>query len=99
MTQIALFGTSADPPTAGHLQILFWLADHFHQVVVWASDNPFKSHQSDLHHRCAMLQMLVDEIQSSKLNIELYQQLSSRRTLETVNRARQYWPQAQFTHV
>jgi nicotinate-nucleotide adenylyltransferase len=99
MTQIALFGTSADPPTAGHQRILWWLADHFDQVVVWASDNPFKSHQTDLQHRCAMLQMLIDEIKSSKPNIDLYQHLSSRRTLETVISAQQQWLQAEFTLV
>jgi nicotinate-nucleotide adenylyltransferase len=96
MTQIALFGTSADPPTAGHQQILSWLADHFDQVVVWASDNPFKSHQTELQHRCAMLQMLIDEIKSSKPNINLYQHLSSRRTLETLVSAQQHWPDAEF---
>jgi nicotinate-nucleotide adenylyltransferase len=99
MIQIALFGTSADPPTAGHQRILLWLADHFDQVVVWASDNPFKSHQTELQHRCAMLQMLIDEIKSSKSNIDLYQDLSSRRTLETVVSAQQQWPQAEFTLV
>ncbi len=99
MTQIALFGTSADPPTAGHQRILLWLADHFDQVVVWASDNPFKSHQTDLKHRCVMLQMLINEIRPSKQNMGLYQQLSSRRTLETVVSAQKSWPQAEFTVV
>ncbi|NEQ41665.1 MAG: nicotinic acid mononucleotide adenylyltransferase, partial [Okeania sp. SIO3I5] len=46
MTKIALFGTSADPPTAGHETIVRWLSQNFNKVVVWASDNPFKSHQN-----------------------------------------------------
>ncbi|MGB3534901.1 MAG: nicotinate-nucleotide adenylyltransferase [Microcoleaceae cyanobacterium] len=99
MTQIALFGTSADPPTAGHQQILLWLSDHFDRVVVWASDNPFKSNQTDLQHRCAMLQRLVDEIKPSKPNIDAYQHFSNRRTVKTVMSAQQQWPQAQFTLV
>ncbi len=99
MTKIALFGTSADPPTVGHQQILVWLTDHFDRVVAWASDNPFKSDQTDLHHRHAMLQTLIDEIKPHKPNIDLYQNLSSRRTLETVVSAQQYWPTAKFTLV
>ena len=55
MTQIALFGTSADPPTSGHQAILLWLSQRFDKVVVWASDNPFKTHQTLLEHRMAML--------------------------------------------
>lgn len=99
MTKIALFGTSADPPTIGHLEILLWLTNHFDRVVVWASDNPFKSNQTDLQHRCVMLQKLIDEIKPSKQNIDAYQHLSSRRTLETVHSAQQQWPQAEFTLV
>ncbi len=99
MTKISLFGTSADPPTAGHQRILLWLSDHFEQVVVWASDNPFKSHQTDLKHRCQMLKVLIDEIKISRQNIDLYQDLSSSRTLETILQARQYWPDAELTLV
>ncbi|MCS6815631.1 MAG: adenylyltransferase/cytidyltransferase family protein, partial [Cyanobacteria bacterium] len=55
MMDIALFGTSADPPTVGHQAILLWLLEHFDYVAVWAADNPFKSHQASLHHRLAML--------------------------------------------
>ena len=99
MTKIALFGTSADPPTAGHQRILLWLSDHYDKVVVWASDNPFKSHQTDLKHRYQMLKVLIDEIQMSRQNIDLYQHLSSRRTLETVFQAKQHWLNAEFTLV
>jgi nicotinate-nucleotide adenylyltransferase len=99
MTKIALFGTSADPPTRGHQQILLWLTNHFDHVVVWASDNPFKSNQTDLQHRCAMLQILINEIKSSKHNIDLYQHLSHRRTIKTVTDAQRHWPHAEFTLV
>ena len=43
--RIALFGTSADPPTAGHQKILRWLSEGYDRVAVWAADNPFKCHQ------------------------------------------------------
>jgi nicotinate-nucleotide adenylyltransferase len=79
--QIALFGTSADPPTSGHQNILRWLSQQFDQVVVWASDNPFKSHQTPIEHRTTMLKILIEDI-SPHDNIALHQELSSRRTLE-----------------
>lgn len=42
MTQIALFGTSADPPTSGHQAILLWLSQRFDKVVVWPRIIPLK---------------------------------------------------------
>jgi nicotinate-nucleotide adenylyltransferase len=94
---IALFGTSADPPTRGHGQILDWLADHFDQVALWASDNPFKVHQASLEQRHAMLQVLREEL--GRDNLELYPQLSDRRSLVTVERAHRCWPEADLTLV
>ncbi len=37
---IALFGTSADPPTCGHQALLEGLVAMFPKVATWASDNP-----------------------------------------------------------
>ncbi|HLP89215.1 MAG TPA: nicotinate-nucleotide adenylyltransferase [Nostocaceae cyanobacterium] len=91
MKAIALFGTSADPPTAGHLLILKWLSEHFDWVAVWAADNPFKSQQTPLPHRAAMLQLLISNIEVTKQNIALEQELSSFRTLETVKKAQAKW--------
>jgi nicotinate-nucleotide adenylyltransferase len=99
MISIALFGTSADPPTAGHQSILVWLADHYDEVAVWASDNPFKSHQTPLEHRAAMLQLLIDEIYPPRNNIHLHSELSSPRSFITVARARQQWAAAELTLV
>ena len=99
MTQIALFGTSADPPTSGHQAILFWLSQRFDKVVVWASDNPFKTHQTLLEHRMAMLSLLIEEINTPKKNIALHPELSSRRTLETLKGAKNYWSDADYTLV
>ncbi|SKB12690.1 putative nicotinate-nucleotide adenylyltransferase [Planktothrix sp. PCC 11201] len=99
MTQIALFGTSADPPTSGHQAILLWLSQRFDKVVVWASDNPFKTHQTLLEHRMAMLSLLIAEINAPKKNIALHPELSSRRTLETLKGAKNYWSDADYTLV
>lgn len=94
---VALFGTSADPPTIGHLEILRWLSYHFDEVAVWAADNPFKSHQTELHHRTVMLQLLVSEL--NRPNVRVYPELSYRRTIVTVDRARDRFPTATFTLV
>ncbi|PSF39282.1 nicotinic acid mononucleotide adenylyltransferase [Aphanothece hegewaldii CCALA 016] len=91
MLKIALFGTSADPPTAGHQAILKWLSYHFDWVAVWASDNPFKTHQTSLEHRMEMLNLLIQEINNSKNNIELRKDLSHRRSLVSVDKARKIW--------
>lgn len=91
MVKIALFGTSADPPTAAHQAILNWLSSRYDLVVVWASDNPLKSHQTPLKHRWQMLKLLIEDISTFQGNIGLYQNLSSPRTLETVQQAKQHW--------
>ena len=98
MKKIALFGTSADPPTLGHQTILLWLSQHFDLVVVWASDNPFKQHQTSLKHRTQMLHTAIKDINLADNNISLHSELSDRRTLITVKKAREKWGQkAEFT--
>lgn len=99
MYHVALFGTSADPPTAGHQTILNWLSQHYDWVAVWAADNPFKSHQTPLEHRTAMLRLLIKAIDPPRHNISLEPELSSPRTLMTVERARQQWHGADLTLV
>jgi nicotinate-nucleotide adenylyltransferase len=86
---IALFGTSADPPTIGHQGILRWLGEHYDQVAVWASDNPFKDHGSSLEQRSAMLQLLVADLNFP--NVTLDERLSDRRSLNTLQRAQDIW--------
>jgi nicotinate-nucleotide adenylyltransferase len=100
MNKIALFGTSADPPTAGHQTILRWLSERYDWVAVWAADNPFKAHQTLLAHRAAMLRLLIADINAPRHNIALEQDLSSFRTLETVEKAKLRWgTQTEFTLV
>ena len=91
MEKIALFGTSADPPTVGHQTILRWLSEHYNRVVVWASDNPFKQHQTPLNDRSKMLQLAITDINPPCHNINLHPELSDRYTLVTVNKARDKW--------
>lgn len=94
---IALFGTSADPPTLGHSKILTWLSQHYDQVAIWAADNPFKQHHASLEHRNAMLQTLAQELEPD--NIRFMAELSHRRSVLTVTLAHQLWPEADLTLV
>ncbi|NJK35623.1 MAG: nicotinate-nucleotide adenylyltransferase [Oscillatoriales cyanobacterium SM2_2_1] len=93
--QIALFGTSADPPSIGHRSILEWLSQHYDRCIVWVANNPFKQHQATLGQREAMMQLVIRDIPAN--NIELHPELAHSRSLITVERARSRWPHANFT--
>jgi nicotinate-nucleotide adenylyltransferase len=94
MIRIALFGTSADPPTLGHQAIVERLATQFDKVAVWAADNPFKSQQTPLRDRQAMLALLVEDIRKRCSNVKLYPQLAHLRTLHSVQQAQVDFPNA-----
>ena len=94
---IALFGTSADPPTIGHEALLSELTKIFPKVITWASDNPDKNHHIPLLKRTQLLRILVKKISHPKL--ELVQELSSPRTIHTLKKASQLWPEAKLSFV
>ena len=97
LNSIALFGTSADPPSLGHQAVLSELTKIFPKVITWASDNPDKKHHIPLLKRTELLRILVKKISDPKL--ELVQELSSPRTIHTLQKAFQLWPEASFTFV
>ena len=97
INSIALFGTSADPPTLGHEALLSELTKIFPKVITWASDNPDKKHHIPLLKRTQLLGILVKKISHPKL--ELVQELSSPRTIHTLKKALQLWPEASFSFV
>ena len=97
MNSIALFGTSADPPTLGHEALLSELTKIFPKVITWASDNPDKKHQIPLVKRTELLRILVKKISHPKL--ELVQELSSPRTIHTLKKGLKLWPEANFSFV
>ncbi len=95
--QIALLGTSADPPTCGHQALLEGLLKLFPKVITWASNNPLKHHGAPLDKRVALLSALVNEINNPAL--ELAQELSSPLTINTLNIASKFWPDKEFIFV
>ena len=97
INSIALFGTSADPPTLGHQALLRELTKIFPKVITWASDNPDKNHQIPLIKRTQLLRLIVKKISNPKL--ELVQELSSPRTIHSLKKAFKIWPEASFSFV
>ena len=97
MPQIALLGTSADPPTRGHQALLEGLLQLYPQVATWASDNPKKQHSAPLALRAELLQALVHQINDPRLQQD--QSLSDPFTLCTLQRAQQRWPEAELVFV
>lgn len=86
---VALFGTSADPPTIAHKSILFYLSQNYDLVGVYASDNPFKRHGCDLLDRTLMLELLIEDIKVD--NVVNCQDITDRRSINTVAKARKKW--------
>ena len=97
MTTIALFGTSADPPTLGHQALLEGLLDHHDRVVTWASDNPGKCHGLPLQQRQRLLRTLVTSLADPRLSVE--QGLSSPFAIRTLRQAAALWPDATLSFV
>ncbi len=91
MSAVALFGTSADPPTLGHKALLQGLLELFPRVVTWASDNPMKPRQTPLPVRLVLLDALVEAIGDPRLT--MVQDLSSPWAIDTLERARIRWPE------
>jgi nicotinate-nucleotide adenylyltransferase len=89
--EIAIFGTSADPPTIAHQRILAYLANHYDLVAVYASNNPFKTHGTNLKHRSRMLELLITELNSLYSNIVFAPEISDQRTINTIAKVKQKW--------
>ncbi|QNJ28238.1 nicotinate-nucleotide adenylyltransferase [Synechococcus sp. A15-24] len=97
MQQIALLGTSADPPTCGHQALLKGLLSLYPQVATWASDNPQKRHGAPLALRAQLLQALVEEINDPRLQQD--QTLSHPFTIRTIEQATTRWPEEELVFV
>jgi nicotinate-nucleotide adenylyltransferase len=95
--QLALLGTSADPPTLGHQALLQQLLQHYPRVITWASDNPGKRHGAPLGQRAQLLSALVRGLAEPRL--EHVQDLSSPYAITTLERAAARWPGAELVFV
>ena len=64
---IALFGTSADPPTIGHKKILEELSKIFTYTISYVSNNPKKKHIEDISIRSHLLKTLIEDLNNPKI--------------------------------
>ena len=85
--EIALFGTSADPPTNGHQEIIKELSKIFPLVVSYASDNPSKKHKEILTYRSLLLRLLIEDFNSPSVLFD--QEISSPWAIKSIKRCKQ----------
>ena len=84
--KVALFGTSADPPSNGHKKIIEELSKIYKLVISYASDNPYKKHSEDLYFRSLLLKTLINDFNNPKISFD--QDLSSRWAISSIRKCK-----------
>ena len=79
---IALFGTSADPPTIGHKKILEELSKIYALTISYVSNNPKKEHQENIKIRSHLLETLIKNLENPKILFN--QRVSSQWAVESI---------------
>ena len=79
---IALFGTSADPPTIGHKQILEELSKIYSFTISYVSNNPNKKHKEVISIRSHLLKTLIEDLDNPKILFN--QRVSSQWAVESI---------------
>ena len=97
LQSIALFGTSADPPTIGHKKILEELSKIFSYTVSYASDNPQKKHKEDISTRSFLLRTLIEDLNNPKILFN--QDISSQWTIESIKKCKEIYNYTQIDFV
>ena len=88
--RIALFGTSADPPTIGHKKILEKLSNIYSCVITYASNNPKKKHKENIFFRNLLLKSLIKDINNPKIIFN--QKISSQWAIESIEECKKIYP-------
>ncbi len=86
---IALFGTSADPPTIGHKKILEELSKIYTFTIGYASNNPNKNHKEDISIRSHLLKTLIEDLNNPKILFN--QSVSSQWALESIKKCKKIY--------
>jgi nicotinate-nucleotide adenylyltransferase len=86
---IALFGTSADPPTIGHKQILEELSKIFAFTISFVSNNPSKKHKEDISIRSYLLKTLIENLDNPKILFD--QRVSSQWAVESIKKCKKIY--------
>ena len=86
---IALFGTSADPPTIGHKIILEELSKIYAFTVSYVSNNPNKTHKEDISIRSYLLETLIKDLDNPKISFN--QRVSSQWAIESIKKCKEIY--------
>ena len=86
---IALFGTSADPPTIGHKKILEELSKIYAFTISYVSNNPKKKHIEDISIRSHLLKTLIDDLDNPKILFN--QKISSQWAVESIIKCKEIY--------
>jgi len=86
---IALFGTSADPPTIGHKKILEELSKIYAITISYVSNNPQKKHIEDISIRSHLLKTLIDDLDNPKILFN--QKISSQWAIESIQKCKEIY--------
>ena len=86
---IALFGTSADPPTIGHKKILEELSKIYTFTISYVSNNPKKNHREDISIRSHLLKTLIEDLDNPKILFN--QGVSSQWAVESINKCKRIY--------
>jgi len=86
---IALFGTSADPPTIGHKKILEELSKIYAFTVSYVSNNPNKNHKEDISIRSHLLKTLIEDLNNPKILFN--QSVSSQWAVESIEKCKRIY--------
>ena len=86
---IALFGTSADPPTIGHKKILEELSKIYTFTISYVSNNPNKKHKEDISIRSHLLKTLIEDFNNPKILFN--QSVSSQWAVESIKKCKRIY--------
>jgi len=86
---IALFGTSADPPTIGHKKILEELSKIYAFTIGYVSNNPNKNHKEDILIRSHLLKTLIEDLDNPKILFN--QSVSSQWAVESIKKCKEIY--------
>ena len=86
---IALFGTSADPPTIGHKKILEKLSKIYAFTIGYVSNNPNKNHKEDISIRSHLLKTLIEDLDNPKILFN--QSVSSQWAVESIKKCKEIY--------
>ena len=89
LKSVALFGTSADPPTIGHKKILEELSKIYDFTISYVSNNPNKKHKEDISIRSHLLKTLIEDLDNPKILFN--QRLSSKWAVESITKCKKIY--------